>query len=336
MAIERLVAVFLVALAGCMASAGASRDEDDGSAATTGPGIGPVAPIHLEMPLSAPEVAPARASFRVGNYNIRWFGSPEDGPEDEELQLDNAVAVMRHANADLWILSEIVDEEHFDALLDRLSGFDGFLASDERVDHGRDYYESYEQKLAVVYRSDLVAVEAPRLVLLDHNYDFASRPPLFMQVALGARCGAGTFSLLGVHLKAYADEASYQRRLRAAEALHTFLEDELAGASLLVLGDWNDDIDDSSTEGMPTPFATLEADRDYRFFTRELSLAGVSSSIYGGRFIDHQLGGGPLLAGYIEGSTRRIEGDDLVADYAATTSDHFPIVSSFACPATAP
>jgi len=84
-----------------------------------------------------------------------------------------------------------------------------------------------------------------------------------------------------MHMKAFADRSSYDLRASAAALLKDYLDTQLPNERVIVLGDWNDDVDVSivwdstSSSYLPTPFQNfLDDTADYTFATRPLSLAG--------------------------------------------------------------
>src|SRR5690606_392549 len=69
------------------------------------------------------------ATLDIASWNIEWFGNTSLGPGNESLQRDNARDVIQGTDFDIWGVQEIVSTSHFESLLDRLPGYDGFLAN---------------------------------------------------------------------------------------------------------------------------------------------------------------------------------------------------------------
>ena len=271
----------------------------------------------------------------VANWNIEWFGDTSFGPEDEQLQLANAQAVIADAGADIWGLGEIVDTAHFNQLKAQLPGYDGFLADDAmRVSSGTGYYHSAEQKLGVLFRSDVVQVLRADVVLGEHDYDFGGRPPLRVDVRVTRDGASVDVTVLVLHLKALTTTEDYERRLAAGGWLKSYLDAQLPTQRVLVVGDWNDDVDQSTTtdpatgQRRDTPFRNFVNDTvRYRFTTEALSLAGVGSTVGRNTFIDHQLASNEMAAAYITNSAKVIR--PAITGYRDNTSDHYPVLSSF-------
>lgn len=274
-------------------------------------------------------------TFNVANWNIEWFGDPNNGPTDDVTQLNNVHAVIADAGMDFWGLAELVDATEFNALKQKLPGYDGFMANDSRVTYGANYYSVGEQKVGVLFRSDVVSVLKAEVILTAYAFEeFAGRPPL--RVDLRVTRGGTSVDVVAIvlHMKAFSDSTSYQRRKDAALRLKEYLDTYLPDARVLVLGDWNDDVDVSITKDSTTgsylssPYQNfLDDSASYTFVTRPLSLAGQRSTVSNSQFIDHQLASNELLASYESNSTRILTPS--IYQYGNSTSDHYPVLSRF-------
>ena len=146
-----------------------------------------------------------------------------------------------------------------------------------------------------------------------------------LSVTLGGVTQERIFIVL--HMKAFADTTSWQRRASASAALKTFLDATYPTQRVIVLGDWNDDLDTSITSGRPTPYANLNADPGrYTFLTRVLTDAGVATTCDFSDAIDHQLVTNEIAADRVSGSVEAYELDAQIPSYCNTTSDHFPVL----------
>ena len=56
-----------------------------------------------------------------------------------------------------------------------------------------------------------------------------------------------------LHMKAFDDVPSWQRRQSAANALKSYLDTNYPTQKVIVVGDWNDDVDTSITAGQASP-----------------------------------------------------------------------------------
>jgi hypothetical protein len=278
--------------------------------------------------------------FTVGHWNVEWFGSDTQGPPRstspggalDDLQIANAGAILGDAGVNLWGLVEMVDSADFATLKAQLPGYDGFLSNDPRVALGSTYYLPNEQKLGVLYDSRLTFQDAG-LILTSASVDFAGRPPMRVDFSTRVHGTPSPLVLIVLHMKAFDDSASYDRRQRASIALKNYLDSLLPSHRVLVVGDWNDDVDVSITRDGGVPVASpyenlLNAPGDYAFVTRPLSLAGERSTVSFPDMIDHTLVTNEVLADYVTGSARVLR-PGWIADYSGTTSDHYPVLNSY-------
>jgi endonuclease/exonuclease/phosphatase family metal-dependent hydrolase len=281
-----------------------------------------------------PEVALAAAippfgsadTFDVATWNIEWFGSTHEGPSDEARQLAGARALVASLEIDLWAVEEVVSQDHFADLLAGLP-YQGLLASDPVVEGG-SAYGSGEQKVGIIFRPDQLEVVSARTILREHSWDFAGRPPL--EVALRDTAGSGdVFHVIVLHAKASRGFADWQRRQRGALALADHLANERAGDNVLLIGDYNDDLDES-TRGPPTPSPYADLAASWFFATWEIAAADQPTTLFSDQPIDHALAAGQLADAYIDGSAVVFPADDHIDDYGWTTSDHLPVLMRFA------
>ncbi|WP_434384208.1 putative Ig domain-containing protein [Melittangium boletus] len=287
-----------------------------------------------------PDTGTTPLELKVVNWNIEWFGHPSEGPTNEALQLANVRQVIKTTDADIWGLQEVVDTAHFNSLKQQLPGYDGFLSNDPSVPSGTYYYyDELAPKLALLFRSDVVRVLERKLILTQRSYDFGSRPPLQVKLRITRDGKATELTVIVLHMKAFADSESYNRRKSAAVALKSHLDALPPTTPVLVLGDWNDDVDvsilrDTSTGSyQPTPYQNFVQDSaDYTFLTRPLSLARQTSTVKASNteFIDHQLATRALATSYVNNSAQVLHPEAYIDRYGVTTTDHYPILSRFA------
>jgi endonuclease/exonuclease/phosphatase family metal-dependent hydrolase len=227
-----------VVLAACFGLAGLSCQPDVGEQRSPLPKRSPV-----------PSFGQAN-TLDVASWNVNWFGSSSQGPQNDGAQRRHVREVLQGSDADLWALTEVVETSAFMALLEELPDYSGLLASDPRVRDGARFYDAAEQKPAIVFKRARLALVEAELILVDHDADFAGRPPL--RVTL--RAGGELLQVVVLHAKAYSDSQSYARRLAASTALKAYLDRAFATAKLLVVGDFNDEISRSISRGRPSPY----------------------------------------------------------------------------------
>mgnify|MGYP006190323307 FL=1 len=259
----------------------------------------------------------------VGCWNLEWFGSTGYGPTNEQLQFNNVKQVVNNTDIDIWGFTEMSSYLVYQQLLADLPQYGGALASYNQT-----------QKTALFYKKDMFEVISSNHILTSSsfNYDFASRPPLEVVLKTKSFIAPDTIYAIVIHLKAFADQESYDRRKGAVTALKNYMDFIRKDKKTIVLGDWNDDLDQSTFNGIETPFQILLDDpADYFFPTKALSDAGKTSyAFYSGSFLDHIMVTTPLTVDYIPSSAKVLDMmPTYISNFSQNTSDHYPVISAF-------
>ncbi|SOD03334.1 Metal-dependent hydrolase, endonuclease/exonuclease/phosphatase family [bacterium JGI 053] len=278
-------------------------------------------------------VVPAQgtaATLDVGSWNVEWFGDAANGPSNDALQLSNVKDVIAGADLDVWGLEEVVDAVEWNSLKSQLPGYTGILANDASVTSGSTFYSTSEQKVGLLFRSSIASVVSSKIILTAFDSDFAGRPPLEVKLHVTLNGGSEDIVFIVLHMKAFNDVTSWQRRQNAAVALKNYIDSTWPTQKVVVLGDWNDDVDTSITPGQPSPYANFVSDAArYTYPTKALSDAGVASTVSFSDMIDHHLDSNEMFASYVAGSANVFRADTYIASYGTTTTDHYPVITRY-------
>jgi endonuclease/exonuclease/phosphatase family metal-dependent hydrolase len=278
-------------------------------------------------------VIPAKgtaATLDVASWNIEWFGSTGNGPTNEPLQMSNARDVISGTDFDIWGVAEITDQAAWNSLESQLTGYTGFLAGESIVTSGSTYYAATEQKVGILYKSSIATLLGAKVILTANDADFAGRPPLEVRLQVTLNGTTETVVVIVLHMKAFDDVPSWQKRANASAALKSYLDATWPTQKVIVVGDWNDDVDTSITSGQASPYQNfVSAAASYAFPTRALSLAGVASTTGFPDMIDHHLNSNELNATLVPSSTEVYRVDSYITSYDASTSDHYPVLSRY-------
>jgi len=270
------------------------------------------------------------STLDIGSWNIEFFGSTGNGPTDETLQRNNARDIIAGTDFDIWGLAEIVGTTDFNTLKSLLPGYSGLLANDPLVTSGSSFYTATEQKVGILFKSSVATLQSARLILTQNDADFAGRPPLEVKLRVTVNGVTEDVVVIVLHAKAFNDLTSFQRRLAASNALKSFLDTTYPTQKVIVVGDYNDDVDTSITSGQASPYQNFVSDTaDYTFLTRPLSLSGQSSTVGFPDMIDHHLATNDLAGGFVASSAEVYRVDAFIPSYGSTTSDHFPVLSRY-------
>jgi len=301
-------------------------------------------------------IAPSK-TFDVVNWNLEFFGARKEdygneefGPEDEALQLQNVKTVMQSLNADIIAVQEVSNDTLFKELVSQLGR--RYVCS-ERYSYSFDGLSNTfpPQKVCFIYDTATVNVISSR-VLFEARYDsarlidpsllpgypsgdpssFYSSGRLPFALTINATINGATekITLIDIHAKSGDAPDDRSRRLYDATVLKDSLDAHSAGEKFIILGDLNDDLDQSIVVGEATPYAAIVNDTArYAAVTKALSDAGARSTVSFQDVIDHQILSKPLKDDYLKASAQVIVPFRQIPGYATTTSDHLPVKTRY-------
>ncbi|SDF88642.1 gliding motility-associated C-terminal domain-containing protein [Pedobacter terrae] len=295
-------------------------------------------------------------TLEVVNWNIEWFGSPAQDPSNDALQAANVKTVVNNINADIYGFAEVVDTTLFRNTVLPAGYNVVFSEFGSYADNKADADYPLAQKLAFMYRTDLIKPISTLGILRD-TYNPAvpatsadgtpyknwssGRFPYMMQAQVKINNKLDTVYFVEIHAKANtgttADQIdSYNRRKNGNKQLKDWLDANLAGKKVIILGDFNDVLDaDKTIAPMPAGTGTSYSDftqdaANYFPVTLPLSLAGKQSTAGFNTVIDNVIITKSLNLNYIPASAEVLDGvKNLVTNYSSTTTDHYPIKTRY-------
>ncbi len=284
----------------------------------------------------------------VVTWNMKWFGSTSHSPDDA-LQFENAKKVIQHLDADIIGVQEVADN----AKIEKLAEATGYTYITKPV--------AGQQQIGFLYKADVVTVKKDKVLLsklfkdikegttnltdypTNEEYFWASgRLPYLVQFEATIDGIKQTINVVNLHAKANSDatrDTDYARRVYDAKVLKDSLDVHYGTANLILLGDFNDDVDVSVVgTNQPSSFDVFVKDNvNYNILTYDLSLAGAityeTSSFQS--FLDHIFISDELNNEYVSSSIN-VENRllDLIPDFRNNTSDHMPVSARFTLTAT--
>ncbi|NOK09068.1 endonuclease [Corallococcus exercitus] len=229
----------------------------------------------------------------------------------------------------------MVDTADFNTLLAGLPGtYRGFLANNTTyVLSGASQYSAGEQKPGIVYDSTLTYRSA-QVILTAQAADFGGRPPLRVDFTTRIHGEDAPLVVIVTHMKAFEDRTSYDQRQRSAVALKNYLDQWLPTARVLVIGDWNDDLDHSITTengvALSSPYLNFLNDpAHYTFLTKVLTDATIRTTTEYDDVIDHTMVTDEVAVDAVPGGVQVLRPDTSIPDYAHTVSDHYPVLTRY-------
>lgn len=305
------------------------------------------------------------STLNVVDWNLNWFATPDLtlGPTDKSLQETNVATVLKSIPADLFALQEVVNQHALDSIVATMPGYTYIINN----------YGSYSnpneptadplnvvQKLAFVYNTakfsnihtdSLLTLGVTTAADLSNPYynAFASgRFPYMMTADVTLSDNNGGFTTQTIHfinIHAKANTApvttAYARRVVGAMGLDSLIKADYINDNVIVLGDFNDDLNQTITAGITPPASsyypfTVTDSALYIFPTKPLSPAGQHSDVSYSSVIDNVIATSAMAKYYLPASATVLSDvASLVSKYGTTTTDHYPVFTQYSFSAQA-
>ena len=247
----------------------------------------------------------SNTTLDVVTWNIENF--PKNS--STAARLKEIITVM---NPDIIAVQEITSLSLFNNLINELPGWQGTLMS------------SGSQRLGYLFKTgEILSVEGAEELFGNDNCAFP-RPALKVKVK---HVSGKDVYLFNIHLKCCSDVTSScgaagDRRRQASTTLKNYIDQNLPGAMVIILGDWNDSITETNS-----PFSNFIIDAaNYKFTDMEIAKGGTAGWSYPSwpSHLDHILVSNELFANVRE--TRTLTLATCETDYFDTVSDHYPVL----------
>ncbi len=305
-------------------------------------------------------IDPAK-TLEVVNWNMEWFSTPDPapgfGPTNKALQRQNAQIILPSIGADLYALVEVVDTAALGNIVrTSMPGYNYIICN--YGSHANPFETggtfpipmSFVQKEAFVYKTSVFSnIDTAALLtagvntagdLSNPNFDYWSsgRYPFMMKADVTLDGITKTIRFIAIHAKANTNPTvtAYDRRKNGAIALHDYLNTTYPNDNIVILGDFNDDLDSTITGEISPRLSS------YKVFTDDvasfssptltgLSLTGKKSTVGFNDVIDHVVVSNEMKS-YFMNSSAAVLTDvaSLVTNYGSTMSDHYPVFTRYA------
>ncbi|MBL4604597.1 MAG: T9SS type A sorting domain-containing protein, partial [Flavobacteriaceae bacterium] len=307
-------------------------------------------------PDTSVEVAKEKA-FDIVTWNIEWFGDeanspPAGNPNSDQIQKDSVKTVIQRLNADIYAVQEIADDVLFMQMVDELPGYDYVLS--DATSYPNDNLGT-KQRIGFIYNTATVEVLETKVLLesihpyynggddsalvgypvADKTRFYASgRLPFMMKVNITIDGNTQQIHIVDLHARANSGNSPQERydmRKYDVEVLKDSLDAHYANANLIVLGDYNDDVDVTVADVVTTTSTYdvyVNDPVNYNILSSTLSAQGFRSYAFRENMIDHIMISNELEEEYIDASVR-VHYEFYDSDYTRTSSDHFPVSAQF-------
>jgi hypothetical protein len=306
--------------------------------------------LSATINLSGTSIDPV-TTLEVVNWNVEWFGSTVNGPANDDQQEQNIKTILQTLGADLYALAEVVSEPRLANVVSQMPGYAYVICnygSHTNPNDGVVFPLSESQKLAFIYKTSVFSniSTAPLLSqginsvadISNPAYDYwaSGRFPFMLNADVTLNCITKNVKFILVHAKANTSPTipSYNRRKKGADSLHYTLEQLYPNDNVVILGDYNDDLDSTITDGIHPAYTSYLAFRNdsvnYPALTLPLSYAGKKSTVTHDNVIDHVIVSGEMQPNYMSGTANVLtDVAGLVSNYGSTTTDHYPVFTRY-------
>ena len=311
--------------------------------------------LAATLNLKGTSIDPA-TTLEIVNWNVEWFGSTVNGPTNDDQQEQNIRTILKNVGADVYALAEVVSEERLARVVSQMPGYSYVISnygSHTNTTANPPGALAEAQKLAFIYKTSVLTNISTAPLLSQginssadlnnpaYNYWASGRFPFMMTADVTLNCVTKNVRFILVHAKANTSptNVSYNRRKAGADTLYQTLNALYPDDRIIILGDFNDDLDQSITAGFTTTsWESFTTDVDhFTPLTLPLSLAGKKSTVSYNDVIDHVIVSNEMQPYYMS-NTATVLNDvsTMVSNYGATTTDHYPVFTRYAFERPAP
>lgn len=274
------------------------------------------------------EIQGKTVTLKITTLNTEWLSCSTNGPDDDELQINNIAEVIRSIQSDIIALQEVGTSSAYatlDTIVKKLG--DEWGASILPA-----WNDNCGQNPGIIYKK--TKIQLVNSVLLNsgissqgnsYYYNWSSgRYPVLYNLNIVDGSTLIPLSFINIHAKAMSDEASYIRRKGASEGLKAVLDgSDFNAKNIILIGDFNDYMEGSQCSSCgDSPYKNFIDDTvNYLGLT-----SGLNNPYYNNPVIDHIIISNELFGNYVQNSSvLEIGATNAVVNYRTTTSDHTPI-----------
>jgi len=250
--------------------------------------------------------------LEIATWNMEWF------PKSNDSTTTAVAEIMQKLNADIYAVQEIGSLSKFAAMMDLLPAYD------YQVTRQSSFFDQ-----AIIYKRSVLTFLGREEPFAQADYNYAGRSPLRVDFLWHNGDQVEPLSVINLHLKCCGN--GLERRKKSMDELHEYLRlgMEWGEENIIVLGDWNDQLDDV---GVTQSFSAFLADPEYFYYATSEIAGDVEQASYPTwpSFLDHILIGKGFFDEFQNGSTiETLPVADWLGDwenYELIISDHRPVL----------
>ena len=267
--------------------------------------------------------------IEVVTWNIEHF-------PQAEFTTEYVKAIIEGLDADIYMLQEIQSKSTFASMLGEIEDYNYLLHTNRTG-----------LSLAIVYKTNIIKVKNSDDLFVNDNHYFAGRSPLLTKLEWQKNGLSKKLTIIDLHLKCCGDnkieignnDDEEYRRVVACKLLYDYAIDALKDDNVIILGDWNDAIQEPDSTNIFQIF--IDDSTNFKFADMAIangdkanwSWQGWSSS-YPPIHFDHILINNNLFDEFENLSVvETIKLDEFFengsSDYDNNVSDHRPVYFKF-------
>jgi hypothetical protein len=300
-------------------------------------------------------------TFDISTYNLEFFGTDvkntsgvEFGPIDDALQITNVSSVMQAIDSDIYAVQEVANDFAFSFLIGNLPGYNGILSDRWSYSFDPEDPNFPPQKIGFIYNPATVQYVGSRVMfskLYDDvkagntsslpgyptsggttpaNFWSSGRLPFMATFDVTVKGIKKRIRAVVIHAESGSAQADYDRRKYDVQVLKDSLVANYANDNIILLGDFNDDVDTSINTGSESTYKPFVDDAaNFNSLTYAISQAGAASFPNSSSFLDHIITSNELTNDYVGNSITVEDPRAYITNYINTTSDHLPVSTRF-------
>ena len=256
------------------------------------------------------------SSLDIATWNIEWF------PKNDQVTVNYVTEIIELLDLDILAIQELDDTTMFDQMLENMPAYSGY------------YQSSWFAGLAYIYKMDLIEInDIYEIYTTSPYWNAFPRSPMVMDINFMGEnyfiinnhfkcCGDGTIDFDDV-----SDEEN--RRYTAINLIKEYIDNNLPDNNVIVLGDLNDDIAESSSNNVFQE--VLNDSANYRFADLEIAQGNSSDWSFPNwpSHLDHILITDELFNSVNNLEVQTIKIDEYLeggwGEYDQNISDHRPV-----------
>lgn len=296
------------------------------------------------------------STVNMTTWNLNYFGTQQHGygAPDKIQQINNVKTILPTLHSDVFALQEIVSDSALAASVSSMPGYAYALSNFGALSNPFDPNHADSAtipRLAFVYNTAKVRNVRTEALLsngVNTSADVGSpnyinwnngRYPFMLTADVDLDDDHGgtitkTIRFINIHAQDNSGDmvTAYNNRVNAAFALDTLIKNNYSGDNVIVLGEFNDDLNHSIVPGKDTSsfIAFLNDSAVYQFPTKILSMQQQRSNANFTGITDNMIINNTMSAWYLPSSAivlSQVSGT--VPLYNTSTAGYYPVSSGF-------